>query len=275
MDLNIDYHKYTSDLIDWAVTFSPKLLLAMLLAYFGFKIVARLSKVFEATLKSSDIAPDFISFLSNTTDVLLKLGLILICISILGVEMSSLVALIAAAGFAVGLALQGFLGNFASGLTIVFFKPYKIGDWVSIAGTFGKVKSIQIFNTILLTPGDKTIVIPNGKVTDDAVTNFSTEGKLRLEMYITMPYAESFPRVKEIIYNTLKSCNFVLKTPEPVIGIEKFESHNIVISIRPYILPDDYWTATFEVNEKIKSAFSQHDVSIAYSDGVELGIIGE
>jgi len=275
MDLQINYNKYASDLIDWAVTFIPKLLLAMLLAYVGFKIVARLSKVFEATLKKSNIAPDFISFLSNITDVLLKLGLILICISILGVEMSSLVALIAAAGFAIGLALQGFLGNFASGLTIVFFKPYKIGDWVSIAGTFGKVKSIQIFNTILLTPGDKTIVIPNGKVTDDAVTNFSTEGKLRLEMNISMPYVESFPRVKEIIYNTLKSCNFVLKNPKPIIGIEKFESYNIVISVRPYVLPDDYWNATFEVNEKIKSAFSQNDVKVAYSDGVEFGKIGE
>lgn len=274
MDLQIDYKKYTENLIDWAVTFTPKLILSAFVAYIGFKIVARLSKLFETALKKSNVAPDFISFLSNIADVLLKIGLILVCISILGVEMSSLVALIAAAGFAVGLALQGFLGNFASGLTIVFFKPYKIGDWVSIAGTFGKVRSIQIFNTILLTPGDKTIVIPNGKVTDDAVTNFSTEGKLRLEMNVTMPYSESFPRVKDIINNALLSCKYVLKNPEPIVGIEKFESHNIVITIRPYVLPDDYWSATFEINEKIKLAFSQNDVKVAYSEGVELGQIG-
>jgi small conductance mechanosensitive channel len=274
MDIQIDYADYLKRLIDWAVVFTPKLLLSAFIAYIGFKLVAKLSKLFEAALHKSNVAPDFISFLGNIVDVLLKVGLVLICISILGVEMSSLVALIAAAGFAVGLALQGFLGNFASGLTIVFFKPYKIGDWVSIADTFGKVKSIQIFNTILTTPGDKTIVIPNGKVTDGAVINFSTEGKLRLEIQVTMPYEDSFPRVKEIITETLLSCVNIIKEPTPIIGIESFGSHNLNITIRPYVHPDNYWKATFEVNEKVKEAFAKNNVKIAYSEGIELGKIG-
>lgn len=274
MDFQIDYADYLKKLIDWAVVFTPKLLLSAFIAYIGFKLVVKLSKLFETALHKSNVAPDFISFLGNIVDVLLKVGIVLICISILGVEMSSLVALIAAAGFAVGLALQGFLGNFASGLTIVFFKPYKIGDWVSIADTFGKVKTIQIFNTILTTPGDKTIVIPNGKVTDDAVINFSTEGKLRLEIQVTMPYEDSFTRIKQIIMDTLKDCNHVIQNPEPIVGIESFESHNIAITVRPYIHPDNYWKATFEINEKIKEAFGKNDVKVAYSEGIEIGRIG-
>ena len=115
-------------------------------------------------------------------------------------------AVLAAAGFAIGLALQGFLGNFASGLTIIFFKPYKVGDWVQISDMFGKVKAIQIFNTTLITPGDKTLIIPNGQVTDNIITNMSTEGKIRIELTVTMPYEESFPKVQEVIKNALTAC---------------------------------------------------------------------
>ncbi len=273
--LEIEYAVYLKKFVDWAVVFIPKLLLSAFIAYIGFKLIAKLSQLFASSLQKSNVEQDILSFLSNIVDVLLKVALVLICISILGVEMSSLVALIAAAGFAVGLALQGFLGNFASGLTIVFFKPYKIGDWVSIADTFGKVKSIQIFNTILVTPGDKTVVVPNGKVTDGIVTNLSTEGKLRLEMKVNMPYEESFPRVNLIIIEALKKCSSILQSPPPQIGIETFDNASVVITVRPYILPDNYWDATFEVNQRIKEAFSENNVKVAYSEGISLGPIGK
>jgi len=199
---------------------------------------------------------------------------ILIAAGIIGVQLSSLLGLLAAVGFAVGLALQGFLGNFASGLTIIFLKPYKVGDWVQVADSFGRVKSIEIFNTTMVTPGDKTLIIPNGKITDDIITNFSTRGKIRLELQVTMPYEESFPRVEEIIRTSLKDIDGILDDPVPMIGIESYDSHNIVVAVRPYIVPDEFWNARFSVYAAIKEAFNDNDVKVAYSEGVELGPIG-
>ena len=181
----------------------------------------------------------------------------------------------AAAGFAVGLALQGFLGNFASGITIVFFKPYKVDDWVEISDKFGKVKSIQIFNTIIVTPGNKTLIIPNGQVTDNIITNFSELGYIKLELEVVMPYEESFPKVKKIIREVLDTTPKILKEPEPEIGIVTYDSHSIVLGVRPYIVADDYWDVTYAVYERIKNAFSKNNIQVAYSEGVELGNIGD
>ena len=139
---------------------------------------------------------------------------------------------------------------------------------------FGKVKAIQIFNTTLITPGDKTLIIPNGQVTDNIITNMSTEGKIRIELTVTMPYEESFPKVQEVIKNALTACSYILNEPEPLIGIESYDSHNLVVAIRPYINPDYYWDATFEVYGKVKQAFRDSGIKVAYSEGVELGPIG-
>ena len=134
--------------------------------------------------------------------------------------------------------------------------------------------NLQIFNTTLTTPNDKTLVIPNGQVTDNIITNFSTKGQIRLELNVTMGYAESFPKVKKVIEDALVDCEYILKDPAPLIGIESYDSHNIVIAIRPYILPDNYWDATFEVYRLVKDGFSANGIMAAYSEGVELGPIG-
>jgi len=267
--------KYVTQAQDWAVGFIPKLLLALIILYVGFKILDKVNKGVHNSIEKANISPEISSFLANILDVVLKIGLILVSVSILGVGVSSLVGIIAAAGFAVGLALQGFLGNFASGLTIVFFKPYKIGDWVQIADTFGRVETIQIFSTTLQTPGEKTIIIPNGQVTDGIITNFSTAGRMRLELKVHMPYEESYPKIEAIIKDVFKNVKSIMPTPEPEIGIEEFDSHSIEIAVKPYIHPDNYWAATFEVNKKIKSAFHHYNIKIAYSEGIEFGTIGE
>lgn len=267
--------KYALQAQDWAMAFLPKMLLALIVLYLGFKLLDKINKTVRNGIEKANISPEITSFLSNIIDVILKIAIILISVSILGVGVSSLVGIIAAAGFAVGLALQGFLGNFASGLTIVFFKPYKIGDWVQIADTFGKVTAIQIFNSTLQTPGEKTIIIPNGQVTDGIITNFSTAGRMRLELKIHMSYAESYPKIESIIKETLKEVKTILPHPEAEIGIELYDSHRIEIAVRPFIHPDNYWSATFEVNKKIKSAFHHYNIKIAYSEGIEFGTIGE
>ncbi len=266
--------EYSNLLMDWAVEFVPKLLIAILIIFIGLYIVGKISKVIKVAFEKANLGVEVTEFLSSLMELLLKAVVFLFAASILGFQVSTLLGVLAAAGFAVGLALQGFLGNFASGLTILFFKPYRVGDWVKVSDHFGKVTSIQIFNTTLVTPNDKTLIIPNGQVTDNIITNFSTEGNIRLELEVTMPYAESFPKVKQVIGEALDRCDFILKDPAAQIGIVTYDSHSIVVAVRPYIHPDDYWKATFEVYSAIKAAFSANGIQAAYSEGVELGEIG-
>ncbi len=266
--------KYIGDFTDWTVVFVPKLVAAILILFIGLFIVRKLSKVVKVGLEKANLGIEITEFLYSLVELLLKAVVFLVAASILGFEFSTLLGVLAAAGFAVGLALQGFLGNFASGLTILFFKPYRVGDWVKVSDHFGKVTSIQIFNTTLITPNDKTLIIPNGQVTDNIITNFSTEGNIRLELEVTMPYAESFPKVKQVIQEALNRCDSILKDPVPHIGIVTYDSHNIVVAVRPYIHPDNYWDATFEVYGAIKQSFSENGIQAAYSEGVELGAIG-
>jgi len=268
-------NQYMGNLMDWAVVFVPKLILAFLVLFIGFWVARRISSVLKAGITRANVSSEVTSFLGSIIDIVLKLVVILVAASIVGFEVSSLLGLIAAIGFAVGMALQGFLGNFASGITIVFLKPYKVGDLVEIDERFGRVEAVEIFNTTIVTPNEKTLIIPNGKVTDDTITNFSTKGRIRLELQVTMPYAEDYDKVESIIRDALKTVPGVLADPIPLIGIEAYDSHNIVLAVRPYIHPDEYWQVTYSAYAAIKKAYSMYGIQVAYSEGVELGPIGK
>jgi len=253
---------------------APKLLLAIAVIFVGLFIVKKLLVLINSGLEKANLDLEIRDFLKSIFSVILRVSVFLIAASILGVKLTALLGMLAAMAFAVGMALQGFMGNFASGLTILLLKQYRVGDWVQISDNFGKVKNIHIFNTTLETPNDKTLIVPNGQVTDNIITNYSTMGNIRLELNVQMPYAESFPKVKAVIKSALDNSKYVLKEPAARIGIETYDSHNIVLAIRPYIHPDDYWDATYEVYAKVKAAFSANNIQAAYSEGVELGDIG-
>lgn len=265
---------YYDKVIDFAITFAPKLAGAIIILIAGFWLAKKLAALFALSLEKASFSKEVAPFLVSFVGIAMKIVILLAAASIIGIETTSIVGILAAAGFAVGFALQGSLSNFAAGILIMVFKPYKMGDIVEVAGKFGKVEDIHIFNTILTTPGLKTQIVPNGKVIDGTITNFSTKGAIRIELNVTMPYMESFPRVKEVLLNALDTVPIVLKNPAPEVGIERFDSHNILVAVRPYVRPDDYWDGIFEVHKAIKTAFHDHNVHIAYSEGVELGEIG-
>lgn len=267
--------EYSEMLLDAVVMYTPKVLMAIAILVIGFWIVKRVSQVFEMTLGRANFAPEITSFLGSIFDVALKTMVVLMVAGTLGFELTALVGILAAAGFAVGMALQGSLGNFAAGITIMVFKPYRLGDWVEIQDKFGKVESIQIFNTNIVTPGNKVLIIPNGQVVDGVITNFSTKDYIRLELNVTMPYEESFPKVKKIILDALRPMEQILDNPDIEVGIESYDSHNIVLAIRPYIQAENYWDVTFAALERVKEAFHKNNIKVAYSEGVELGPIGE
>jgi small conductance mechanosensitive channel len=266
--------KYCDKAINYAIEFAPKILGVIVLLVVGFwlakKVTALAAKSLERANFSKDVAPILVSFLGFG----IKLVVLLAAASIVGIETTSIVGVLAAAGFAVGLALQGSLSNFAAGILIMVFKPFKVGDVVEVAGKFGKVEDVQIFNTLLVTPGLKTLIVPNGKAIDGTITNFSAKGAIRIELNVTMPYGESFPKVKDVLLDAMRAVPLVLADPAPEVGIERFDSHNILVAVRPYVRPDDYWAGIFEVHRAVKTAFHENGVHIAYADGMELGEVG-
>ena len=272
--MDIDFQSYYKLAVDSVVTFAPKLLAAIAVLVVGFWIVKKLSDVTKKGLTSSSLSPEITSFLISMFDLVLKLAVILFAAGFVGFDISAIIGLLAAAGFAIGLALQGGLANFASGIVILVFKPYQVGDWIQIDDKFGKVEEIQIFNTLLGTPGYKTLIIPNGQITENVVTNYSKKGKIRLELEIAMPYEESFPKVKKVLLDVLDKNQYALKEPAPLVGIENYDTHNSIVGVKPFVQPEDYWDAVYEINAAIKAALSTNNIQMAYSEGVELGKIG-
>ena len=268
-------NKYLEMVWEYILRVGPNMILAIIILFFGFWLIKRMVRMVSNLINKAGFSREIVSFLTSLLDISLKVMLFFFVAEIVGINTAGFVAVLAAAGFAIGLALQGSLGNFAAGIIIIFLKPYRVGDWVEISEKFGKVEDIQIFNTIVQTPGYKQLIIPNGQVIDGVVTNFSTKGFIRMELSIYMPYEESFPKVKEIVMTELSKIEKVLKNPVPEIGIEAFDTHSVVVSIRPYVIPDDYWEVHFIVFERIKSAFYNHNIKVAYSEGIELGNIGE
>lgn len=276
-ELNIseNINKYLNILTDNIIEFTPKLIGAGILLWIGFKLIKKLNKIVEKSLKKMQVSETMRPFLSSLIANFFKIVLLFVAVSIVGIQLSGLVTIVAAMGFAIGMSLQGSLGNFASGILILFLKPYKVNDWIQIDDKFGKVEEIGIFNTIVITPGNKTLIVPNSKITDAVVTNYSKKGIVRLELNIHMPYSEDFPKVKQIILEELKGIPSIHKDIAPEIGIESFDSHSIILAVRPYANPDNFWQAKFDTHQAVKNAFSNNDIKVAYSEGIELGSIGK
>lgn len=254
--------------------FLPKLLLALIGLFIGLKLVNRLVRIINAGLEKSGLDAGIRPFLTSLISMSLKVLLVFIMAGTVGIETTSIVAMLGAAAFAVGIALQGSLENFAAGVLVLLYKPYKVGDLIEIQDQMGYVHEIQIFNTVILTLDNKTVIVPNSKATGDVITNYSAKGFLRVDLSISMPYEEEFERVKEIILAAIAQCEKVLDEPSPTVGIHGFDSHNVTLAVWPYAKTDDYWEVYFEVNQAIKKALGAAGIQVAYSEGIELGKIG-
>jgi small conductance mechanosensitive channel len=249
--------------------------MALAIVWIGFWITKKVMKLFENMLKRVKFDEAVSQFIVSFVQIALKIIIILVAAGVVGFELAGLMGIMAGMAFAVGLALQGSLSNFAAGILVLIFKPYKIGDWVEIQDKFGKVEEIQIFSTVIITPGNKTLIIPNGQVIEGTVTNLSKKDYIRLKLTVTMPYAESFSKVEKIIRGVLETVPTILKEPIAEVGIVTYDSHSIVVAVRPYVEPKHFWEATYETYRKIKTAFNENGIQVAYSEGVELGSIGE
>lgn len=269
-----EIEKYSGKLQDWAIEFVPKLLLAVAILFIGLWVIKKILRFTKIAFEKGGFSVEIQGFLGTVINVILKVALVFIVASTVGVNTASFMALFAAAGLGVGLALQGSLGNFAAGIVILVFKPYKVDDWVEIQDKFGQVEDIQIFNTLVRTPGKKVLIIPNGQVIEGIVTNYSMKGNIRMELSALMPYNENYPKVQQLLLQGLTEIDGVLADPAPEVGIEEFESHSIKLSIRPYVEPNNYWGVHFTTYEMVKKVFHENGIKMAYTEGVEFGEIG-
>lgn len=261
--MDFDINKSISGLLDNAILWAPKLVGALLVIIIGFWIVGAITKMAGKAMERGGLDKDVTPFLRSLISVLLKVLVVLSAASIVGIEITAFAALLAGAGLAIGAAMSGTLGHFASGVMILIFKPYRVGDLVDVQGQLGHVKEIQVFNTILTTLDHKKVIIPNGIATSGIMTNLSTEGKLRVDLNVAMPYEEDFDKVQGIISKALDKVG--KKLPDtPTIEIEKFDENNILLAVRPYATPEEYWDVYFDSYREIKKAFGEAGITVAY-----------
>ncbi len=267
--------KILAKIPDIAMTYGPKIIGAILIVWIGLKVINKIEKMVAIAFEKAGLNESIRPFLSSLIIVSLKVFLLLSAAGIAGMDLSSLTAVIAGAVFAIGMALQGSLGNLAAGIMILIFKPYKVGDIVDIKGEVGKIVEVQIFNTVIKTFDNKLSIIPNGLAIGDIIVNMSEKNYVRVDLNVYMPYEEDFDAVALIIKDALRATPKVLKDPEPFVGIEAWESHSILLSVRPHCHIEDYWDVYYESYRNVTKAMAKNNIKVAYSEGVELGRIGK
>lgn len=205
-----------------------------------------------------------VGFLNNLIYMLLLVAVCSSALAKLGVDPTSLTAVLAAAGFAIGMALQGSLGNLAAGVMLVFFKPFRVGDVVQVCDSRGTVVEIQIFNTILLTLDNVRIIVPNGKITDGTIQNYSTERERRIDLVVGCGYNDDIRAVKAVLINIVEQHAAVLSSPAPTVAVSELGDNSVNFVVRPWVLSKEYWDVRFELTEQIKLAFDENGFTIPF-----------
>lgn len=255
---------YAEQLINMGIEWAPKVLLALAVLVIGLWLAKRIARTVGKTLESRTSDQTLSRFLTSLVGILLKAIVFISVATMVGIETTSFVAILGAAGLAVGLALQGSLANFAGGALILLFRPYKVGDVIEAQGVTGKVQSIQIFSTILLTPDNKRIIVPNGALSNDVITNYSAEEQRRVDFVFGIGYDDDIRQAKALIAELLEVDSRVLKEPAPVIVVSELADSSVNITVRAWVMAADYWGVFFDTTEQVKLKFDNKGISIPY-----------
>lgn len=215
-------------------------------------------------MERAETDPSLQKFLSSFMGIMLKILLFISVASMVGIATTSFVAILGAVGLAVGLALQGSLGNLAGGVLILFFKPFKVRDFIEAQGSLGKVDSINILNTVLKTPDNKTVIIPNGQLSSGIVTNFSTEAQRRVDMTFGIGYGDDIIKAKETLKKLISDDGRILKDPEPMVVLSALADSSVNFTVRVWVNSADYWDVFFDMHEKVKLTFDREGISIPF-----------
>ncbi len=252
------------------VEFAPKLLGAILIFIIGSWIIKLILRGIKRVLNKGDYDESLKKFLVNLTNWILKVVLVVVVLGTVGVETTSFAAILAAAGLAIGMALQGSLGNFAGGVLIMIFKPFKIGDLIEAQGELGVVKEIEIFTTKLTGITNREIIIPNGALSNGNIINYTSEGTRRVDLVYGVSYDSDIKQTKDVMMNVLTSHPKVLKDPAPAVTVLELADSSVNFAVRPWCTVDDYWDVYFDVTENMKNALDAAGIEIPYPHQVEI-----
>ena len=256
--------------LELAKEFGPKLITAILIYIVGMWIIKKVIGGTRKVMSKSKYEESLQKFLLNLLSWALKIFLIIVVISRLGVDVTTFAAVIAAAGLAVGLALQGSLSNFAGGVLLMIFKPYRIGDLIEAQGVLGVVKEIEIFTTKMTTPENKLAIVPNGAMANGNIVNYTAEGKIRVDTVIGVGYGEDIKKTKDVLMNVLTSNSKVLSDPAPSVNVMELADSSVNFAVRPFCKPEDYWDVYFYTYENCKLALDEAGIEIPYPHQVEI-----
>lgn len=252
------------NLTNWGVEVGKNILAAVLIYVVGRFIIKQISRLLAKLLEKRKLEVSVQTFLKSLVSLLLNLVLAFAIFGKLGVETTSFAALLASAGVAVGMALSGNLSNFAGGLIILVFKPFKVGDFIDAPGASGMVKEIQIFHTILLTSDNRTVFIPNGQMSSNTVTNYSRQKTRRVEWNIGIEYDEDFDRVKEVLLRLISADARILKSPEPFIALGELAESSVNIKVRVWVKAADNWDVYFDMNRRVYETFNHEGIGFPF-----------
>jgi len=266
----MDYQKWIDKGIEIGSEYGLKVIGAIVIWIVGSWVIRKLTRVLGKVMSNSNYDVSLQKFLKNLVSWSLKILLIILILGNLGIETTSFAAILAAAGLAVGLALQGSLSNFAGGVLIMIFKPFKIGDLIEAQGELGEVKQIEIFTTKIVTPQNKLVIIPNGILSNGNITNYSAEGVLKIFHTIGVSYDADIKQTKEVLMQVLTSQEKVLDDPAPLVEVSGLGDSSVDFAVRPSVKAEHYWDVYFATLEKAKEALDAAGIEIPYPHAVEI-----
>ncbi len=256
--------QWVETIITLAKNYGPKLMGAILVLIIGFWIIKGIMKGISKTMDKKDVDPSLKPFLKSMIGILLKTLLIISVMGMVGIQMTSFIAILGAAGLAVGLALSGALQNFAGGVLILAFKPFKVGDFIEAQGHTGVVNEIHIFNTFLKTPDNKIVIIPNGGLSTGTMVNYSKEPTRRVDWTFGIAYGDNIENARKAILDLIHSDARILKDPEPFIALSALADSSVNVVVRVWVNAADYWGVYFDMNENVYKTFEKYDLNFPF-----------
>lgn len=253
-----------ADLVPLLTSWALKILLALVIYVVGKWIARRMTKLLRRLLEAQEVDPTLVNFLSNLVYAILLVAVILAALDTLGLPVTSLIAVVGAAGLAIGLAMKDSLGNFAAGVMLVMFRPFKQGDYVEVAGVAGSVNEIRIFSTTLTTPDNKLVIIPNGQVAADTITNYSANDQRRVDMVFGVGYDDDLKVVREVLTRICANHPLVLDDPGTNIFVKNLGDSCVEFAVRPWVNTADYWTVWGDLLEQGKAELEAAGCNIPY-----------
>jgi len=263
-NLNLDFLKQPEQWLPVVIDYASALLLAIVIFYVGRFVVGRVVSITQRVMLARKMDETLVNFICSILRWVLLLFVTIAALSQLGVDTTSLVALLGAAGLAIGLSLQGSLANLAAGVMLIIFKPFKKGDFVDAGGAMGTVDSISIFTTIMTTPDNKEIIVPNGAIIGGNITNFSARPTRRVDMVFGVSYGDDLRKARRILEEIIAADSRVLAEPAPVITVGELADSSVNFLVRPWVNAADYWAVLWDTTEAVKLRFDEEGISIPF-----------